>query len=226
MTALKKALGNETEIVALNRKTISYDIKAKANDVRIMIADCDYSCVFDKCLSKFILFHRNYSIPFVILRPSLFKITNTKLYYLSVLDDCNLSEDQEGLIQKLRSSELSVVNPRLFVHPSNPIYKLMQVEKEIVENPSKRIVISSLTQSVRLSESWLSLRFRKLCNIGLDAFIRKNVFCHALWELITTQNSIKSIAIEHGYCPNSFSNQFTMRFGKSPNIVRSRTLKI
>lgn len=143
-----KAVPDDTEIVALNKKAISYDTKAKADSVRIVIMDYNYCCVIGECIGKFVLFHRNASVPFILLRPSLFNITTAKLYHLSAFNDHDFSEHQEALIQKIRGSELSVTNPSLFIHPSNLIYKFMQFEKEIFEDPSKRTIVARLIMAI------------------------------------------------------------------------------
>jgi len=56
--------------------------------------------------------------------------------------------------------------------------------------------------------------------LTLARFILKNQLCLALWQIISTGKRIKSIALDLGYKPGSFSERFKKEFGVSPSKIR------
>jgi len=96
---------------------------------------------------------------------------------------------------------------------------------EIAEKYSKKIGILELAKSVGRSPTWLSNRFKEISTVGLNDFLSKNIFCHSLWQLASTEKSIKCVALKLGYQPISFSRRFMKIFKCPPSYIRSDYIK-
>jgi AraC-like DNA-binding protein len=70
------------------------------------------------------------------------------------------------------------------------------------------------------SPSWLSHDFKKLSGVSLQSYLAKIKCCSALWQIISTDKPIKSIALEAGYKPLYFSKLFNGIFGLPPSSLR------
>ena len=225
--SLKNALRKLFPISTLNFAEMIKSFRLTSDFIRFIFIECDYVCTLDKCLSNFALLTRHPDIPFGILRSALLNANLPKSYYLSILlkDDC-LSSTQKDIVETIKNSEIYAFSPLRHIHPSNAVHKIIKVQMEIAEKYSKRIGILELAKSVGRSPSWLSSRFKEISTVGLNDFVLKNIFCHSLWQLASTEKSIKCIALEHNFQPNSFSRRFMKIFTKPPNIIRSYYLNI
>ncbi|MGB9864271.1 MAG: helix-turn-helix domain-containing protein [Candidatus Saccharicenans sp.] len=71
-----------------------------------------------------------------------------------------------------------------------------------------------------MSQAWLSLNFRRLAGISLRTFRARERCCRALWQLVSTDKPIKTIALEAGYEPLYFSHLFHRILGAPPSSLR------
>mgnify|MGYP005831170425 CR=1 len=55
----------------------------------------------------------------------------------------------------------------------------------------------------------------------LRSFLIKNRPCLGLWRAMSTDRQIKTIALELGYKPLSFSKGFRQLFGVSPRAIKA-----
>jgi len=195
----------------------------KDNSYEFIFLGCDYRCSFIFCMRKFLFLEVNKEIPFLILRPILFekRYKSHEGFISSIFENYTLSSFQEETIRKIKDSEYYGFSPGWRIHPLNPLFKVVMTQREIVENPSKRFNLFSLSGRINLSPSWLSLKFNEISGISFEKFSIKIRLCYSLWELLSTEKQIKSIAYEAGYKdPLSFTKGFHTLFGVAPSFVR------
>ncbi|MBC7361458.1 MAG: helix-turn-helix domain-containing protein [Candidatus Aminicenantes bacterium] len=58
----------------------------------------------------------------------------------------------------------------------------------------------------------------------MQSYLRKMKCCHGLWQVLATEKSIKTIALEAGYEPLYFSQLFHKMFGTPPSSLRKLPL--
>jgi AraC-like DNA-binding protein len=91
-----------------------------------------------------------------------------------------------------------------------------------MENPNLNHSLNILSENTGYSPAWLSHKFRNISGVSLNEFSTKVKLCNALWNLISTDNPIKSIAIDLGYQPLYFSYKFHKLFELSPSDIRKK----
>jgi transcriptional regulator GlxA family with amidase domain len=162
--------------------------------------------------------------PFGIIRPAItgpgyeFK----KGYFLSMLEDCDLSPTQIRIIKTLKQSKYYACSPMLGFHPTHLLFKIMKIQKEIAGNPRRTMPLSKLCTLVHLSPAWMSLKFNEVTKISMQSFALKIRFCHALWQICASEKQIKQIAFEFGYKPSSFSERFNSIWATRPGMIRKQ----
>jgi AraC-like DNA-binding protein len=185
----------------------------------VLATDCNYHCSLPVCAQKFLAAVKWRSAPLLIFRPLLSKSPDVhgKAYLASLLANGAEAETRAALRNEL-ALELQDFQPLPFF---NPDQRILRVQREIVEKQGLHIGRSELAVMSGRSTTWLSSRFRKYSGVTLSSFIEKNLFCHVLWEMISTEIPVKQIAREHGYAdPLYFGKSFKRHFGMSPTHLR------
>ena len=118
-------------------------------------------------------------------------------------------------------SPLYICSPAWRVHPSRPLYKIAKTQRILAEEHWRSFSLLELSKHIGWSPTWLSHAFRRYAGISLKEFTLRMKYCYALWRIISTGDSLKSIAYDIGYCdPLYFGKAFKRRFGTSPNMLR------
>lgn len=220
-----------SDILASKGSVKSYEIGEEGLDlkeIQVILVGCDYSCVLDSCAMKFIFLYRTGQIPFAILRPLLMKETlvESSGFFLSVFKEQPVSISRELILKLLKGSKFYPGSAKFPVLPSNPLFKIIRAQREIVENPCRLYSLTSLAKILGCSPSWLSSNFHAFSGIKFQTFLIKMRCCSALWQIVSTDKKIKSIAREAGYRPLYFSQLFRRVFKGSPLSLRKSLLFI
>lgn len=170
---------------------------------------CKLNCNYE-CLRSFVSLSKEKG-GFGILRPFLIN-TNQKR-------ECYFFEILKEPCQKETISETERL---LNFHCSTLIYKILEVQRIVMEKPSENGNLKDLAFEIALNPSYLSLKFKEISGISLKEYVKKIKLCKSLWEVISTDKPIKLIAREYGYTHEAFTRIFKMVFGLSPNSVRKR----
>ncbi|HOU49076.1 MAG TPA: AraC family transcriptional regulator [Candidatus Aminicenantes bacterium] len=180
---------------------------------------CDYSCLTRNCLRSFISLQR-LNTPIVVLRPAIFSKAAgfSKGFFLTFFDDSVLSPRQREMKETCeRSRYYGWGQGRL--HPSDPLHKVLLIQKDVVENPWRNHDLAGISKLIHRSPSWTSSTFKELTGVSLCRFVINNRFCYSLWKILSSDKSIKEIALDLGYRPLSFSGRFRSQFGIRPSRV-------
>lgn len=221
----KKQRFDEIKRILPSDFPVSYAYPARTVDAEMqldfILLPCDFNCSLANCFAQFKFMLLHLDIPFAIFRflPVGKKRFPKPPFSLSFFESLGFSPDQMEVIDRLRSSEsysrclISRLPPRRFVS------KVLAIQTEITENPMEIFSLERLSRMAGLSPGWLSRGFREMSGITLRSFLVKNKLCLALWRLTSSEKLIKTIAIELGYHPLSFSERFREVFGVPPRTI-------
>jgi len=207
------------EIKHINRETLLYN-----NEIQFLFVGCNHDCQLHPCLKKFVFLYENMQIPFIIICPLVLS-TNDQFsdsFLFSQYEDYVFSSTQERIIRQMKMCADHSLVSGIRVHPTNPISKIFEVQKKIVSSPQERENLLTLADKVNLSPSWLSFKFREISGMTLEKFILRKKFCYSLWQVVSTQKSIKMIALDLGYKPLSFTKRFHAFWGIPPSAIRKK----
>ncbi len=216
---IESSLGSEI----LTEKWKMDDNEPEENFFQFIFLACQYQCVFTDCLRKFLFLLKKSETPFAIIRPILLEKSREsgEGFLLSFFKQYELSTSQKDIIKKIKRSKYYGCSPNWGVHPSNTLFKIVNIQKTIVENPASRFNFVQFAELVNLNYSWCSMRFKELTGKTLERFLMQIKFCYSLWEIISTDKRIKLIARDAGYKdPLSFAKRFKFIFGMSPSLIR------
>lgn len=101
---------------------------------------------------------------------------------------------------------------------------IIMAQTRVVEDPKAISYLSDISKELKVSTSWLSMRFKEIFGISFCQLLAKIKCCQALWELISSDKLIKQIALNIGYMPLYFSQLFRSNFGSSPSFVRKQLI--
>lgn len=218
---LSRVMGNNASILRMSIKDDLNEIVIEMRNAHLVISHCEYDCDFGRCLTKFIL-SRISKTPFALLRRSLPLRVPPEVYFLTLFEAIEIPSVQANILSRIKNSDLYAFSPYWIIHPGNPIHRIMEIQKEIAQEfPIKKP--RDFASSRHLSLAWLSHNFKMVTKMGLSDYIRRNSFCSSLWQLVSTDLLIKTIALEHGYRPHSFSRRFKELFQHEPSSAREYT---
>lgn len=167
--------------------------------------------------------HNSPNVPFGIVRPILKGETpHAEGYFLSLYQDYAASSLAGKIVDQIRNSKHYGCSNKWQRHPADPIHRIINVQKSMVENPRHRHSLLLLARAANLSPSWLSTRFKKICGVSIHELSTTITLCYALWRIICGEDLIKVIAIELGYKPLSFTEIFSKRFDIAPSSLRTK----
>jgi len=195
----------------------SYDPPSTAYPDSVFIA-CDYRCSIEVCLDKFLYVLQFSDLPVFVARPILLKGLNNSGcgYILSRLERPCTRKRTLSPSYFLEFSGFTKDNG----YPSPKIATIIGLQREIISSKGKLCRVSDLKKYAHRCASWLSTRFTQTAGLGPKAFINKIRLCNCLWELAIGTSPIKQIAIDYGYRPAAFSNEFFRHFDIWPTKIR------
>lgn len=178
----------------------------------LIIHLCNYNCCQSGCLKQFALSRFYEGVEFKIIRRVLTQINTVDQKYIiqSFHDDMHYRAIKETQKQLLINS--------------NGMHKPFLIENLIISNYGKIKRISEFSKVIKISNSYLSKLFHQYARINLKSFIDIINLCFCLWEGVTSAEPIKSIALNNGYSPITFSIKFKNKFKCSPIEARHRSI--
>ncbi|MDW7762045.1 MAG: helix-turn-helix domain-containing protein [Acidobacteriota bacterium] len=185
---------------------VSLDKKGRPDHVLVV---CDFKCSIDVCSRKFMVPASFPEADFLIARPILFRKKGdfSGRRHVIPFEPDNTHQFQGDI----HSGEIL---------PINPFDPVIQVQKEIMEKRGHTFRVMEYLKNRGYSPTAFSDKFRKAAGITLKSFANKIRLCHALWDLLVNHKAIKSIALDFGYDPISFSLKFFKTFNVWPSEVR------
>ena len=139
-----------------------------------------------------------------------------------------LSSVVDGIVWKLR---LAPYTPPVTVKSDGPFtvelnttdHQLLQAANYINTHYMNTISTSDVARAVGFSPNYLSRKFRTTAGIGLHEYIVFVRLYHAAQELLSTNDSITTIALRCGYSDsNYFKDSFKKKYGVTPRAYRKR----
>ncbi|MDI6699499.1 MAG: AraC family transcriptional regulator [Candidatus Saccharicenans sp.] len=211
------------------RVAIIRDIQEAVADeaISLILVDCDYHCSLDKCLKRFLFVYQQRSIPAAILKPVIIqKSSILSRFFVKILTDANPKNTGEDILSLFKRSPYYISSIKSPLLPFDPLKKIIEAQKRIIESPLEARRLQDLARMAGCSPTWLSLNFKKISGMPLSQFRIRAVVCQALWQLVSTDQPVKTIAFEAGYAPLYLSQVFHKIFKKSPSEARNLLLAI
>ena len=189
----------------------------------LLVIGCDFACRLEACSIKMCLHALCPEVPTVIARRVPLAADNIQdpLFITSNFLREYSTYSTEGASEELLRRRLNAYIYRS-LHPLGAICQAMQVCEEIIAAGGKIAKISELRQVSRLAPASLAKKFKKVSGVSLKKFINRVRLCHCVWELLWTSKPVKCIALDFGYRPVSFSQQFYAAYGAWPSAVRKK----
>lgn len=105
----------------------------------------------------------------------------------------------------------------------NKLKKVSDICNYITENYSNGISVMEIANKYRYSQEYLCRYFKKYTGITIYQYINNIRLQNAYKDLVTTKESILSIALKNGF-PNqkSFANYFKSIYGVNPSVYRKK----
>ncbi len=104
-------------------------------------------------------------------------------------------------------------------------WEILQSAQYISENYTQPITSTDVAKAVGLSPNQLSRRFRKAAGVGLHEYLAFVRLYHAARQLVTTDDSITTIALRCGFSSsNYFKDCFKKKYGVTPRKYRNITV--
>lgn len=195
--------------------------------ISLILIDCDYNCALDKCLKRFLFVYQKNSIPAAILKPAIIQYKFALPYFfINILTEGNPKNAREDPLSLLKRSPYYVGPIESLLLPFNPLKKIIKAQKIMMESPLESRGLKYLAELVGCSPTWLSINFKKLAGLPLNRYWARERCCRALWQLVSTDKPIKTIALETGYVPLYFSQLFHKLFKNPPSEARIYLLRI
>ncbi|MDM7920201.1 MAG: AraC family transcriptional regulator [Methanosarcina sp.] len=195
--------------------------------VSLILIDCDYHCALDKCLKRFLFVYQNNSIPAAILKPAIIQYKLALPYFfINILTEGNPENNGDDTFSLLKGSPYYVGSTESLLLPFDPLKKIIKTQKIMMESHLESRGLKYLAELVGCSPTWLSINFKKLAGLPLYRCWVRERCCRALWQLVSTDKPIKTIALETGYAPLYFSQLFHKLFKNPPSEARIFLLRI
>ncbi len=101
--------------------------------------------------------------------------------------------------------------------------RLKNIANYIQDNFRNGITLAQLAEHEHLSVSYLSRFFTQYFGMSFSDYYNNIRMDHAVNELMTSDESISSIALNNGFTdPRAFVHQFRQRYGELPSIYRKK----
>ena len=143
-----------------------------------------------------------------------------------------INDEKSPLLRKLHLQALFLICSRVCRFLSDPPVDIHTTDRQIIlsahyisEHYMNPITTTDVAKSVGFSPNHLSRRFRRETGIGLHEYIIFVRLNHAAQELVSTDDSITTIALRCGFSSsNYFKDCFKKKYGVTPRKYRNITL--
>lgn len=140
----------------------------------------------------------------------------------------HLQDSRSFLMRKIYLQELLLLCARVCRFPRElptdihtTDQQILQAASFISEHYMQRITAQDIARAVNFSPNHLSRKFHQATGIGLHEYLVFIRLQHAAQELITTDDSITTIALRCGFSDgNYFKDSFKKKFGVTPRTYR------
>ena len=141
-----------------------------------------------------------------------------------------INDERSNTLRKLELQAILLLCSRVCIFPSEPPvelnttdHQLLQAANYINTHYMNTISTSDVAKAVGFSPNYLSRKFRTTAGIGLHEYIVFVRLYHAAQELLSTNDSITTIALRCGYSDsNYFKDSFKKKYGVTPRAYRKR----
>ncbi len=107
------------------------------------------------------------------------------------------------------------------IHTTDP--QIVQAANYICEHYMQPITTEEIARCVGFSPNYLSRKFRETAGIGLHEYLVFIRLHHAALELVSTEDSITTIALRCGFSDsNYFKDSFKKKYGVTPRSYRKQ----
>ena len=183
-----------------------------------MIVSCEMNCGVS-CIKTF-LYILSRNISFMLKRPYLL----SKKYAIKGFHYSAFEGLPSHTAQDIRINDATSDTCNIWINEQNtylsPVMKILKIQRAVLEKPSLYSNLEQLAKLVDASIPWVSTKFKEISDINLKTFIIKSKCCLALYNILSTQDPIKTISRNIGYHPNSFAKVFFSVFGLHPVMIR------
>ncbi|MFQ6069787.1 MAG: helix-turn-helix domain-containing protein [Methanosarcinales archaeon] len=224
LNTIKNILSGIVQLETLDSELNKNNIISPDDDIQFFFIGFDINCDLQLSIKKFVFLSENREIPFVVIEPLCLRIKDrfSGLFFISFFEDRPLTSLQRKILERIRTSLDRLVFSGKLVHPTDPIFNIIEVQRKIVNDLCKKHTLSSLATEVNLHPSWLSLKFKEVSGVTFKNYLLRKKLCYSLWQIVSTRKPIKRIALEIGYKPLSFTKRFHALFGVAPSTIRKR----
>lgn len=191
----------------------------------IMVFSCDYKCKLDKCLNKIRIAGSLQGRPIIIAR-QLIARASERMYPRYLM--CHINYGKQPNSSPAAPNELAINPSRQWI--SAPLdksaheYPVLLAQKLIVGKAGEIKRVTELKGMCGLRIAGLARLFKEIVGEPPKRLIDRIRICHSLWRLGLSTDSVKCIAYEFGYHPESFSLKFFKSFGVWPSEVSGQGL--
>lgn len=98
--------------------------------------------------------------------------------------------------------------------------KIISAQEEVIRCRGKLSRVPALGAKLEMSAAALSEGFRSAVGWGIKGYINKIRLCHSLFDIVSDDRRIKTIALDYGYRPEAFSRIFRREYGVWPTSIR------
>lgn len=135
--------------------------------------------------------------------------------YAQQIENCNTIDNFSRLSTTLRKDYCARVNAIKNKKIENPL--IIKATKYINENTYKKITAQEIAKMLKISQSYLSLKFKEALNCSVPEYINKQKIIEAKRLLRFTDNSLVDISTLLSFSSQSyFQNQFKKYRGVTP----------
>ena len=139
-----------------------------------------------------------------------------------------ISDSRSELMRRIQLCGLMLLCSRVCIFLSNPPTDIHTTDPQIIkaahyinEHYMNPMTTADVAQAVGFSPNYLSRKFRTAAGIGLHEYLVFVRLHHAALELISTHDSITTIALRCGFSDsNYFKDSFKKKYGVTPRDYR------
>jgi len=164
---------------------------------------------------------------------SVFRVPEAKRAQVAAILECMTAEDEirderSAVMLKMALQSLLLLcgrvcsflfEPPADIHTSDR--QILQAAQYICQNYMEQLTSADVARAVGFSPNYLSRKFKAATGIGLHEYIVFVRLQHAAQELVSTADSITTIALRCGFSDsNYFKDSFKRKYGVTPRNYR------